>query len=215
MKNKNMQKLNLLAISMVCMTLPTFSPAQTPTTTQIQIAQANHEQNCPKDLPSALFDAKKLRHYQSKWHLEKGLMISAGQSPQSEASALPWLIESAVTPQNVTFKMTQSGCEFVNEELVIDLPISSIEKNGKFCNECLIQNLKGLKPYFLEDRGGLFMNSVDTLNHAIKNQKIRVKYEYIDPEGGEMAHSIIINHMEKIPAQNIWRIQLTASIGPL
>ena len=210
-----MKKTVIFTTTLLCSSMPALAFAQTPTANQIRIAQANHHENCPKDLPSALFDEKKLKNYQIKWQVQKGLISSAEHAANSDQSALAHLVESAQTAQNISFKMTQSGCEFVNEELVIDLPISAIEKNGKFCNDCLIKSLKSLKPYFLEDRGGLFFGGVDTLNHYIKTQKIRVKHEYIDPEGDEMAHSITIDQMQKIPSENIWRIQLTVSIGPL
>jgi hypothetical protein len=214
-QNKKMKKAVILTTTLLCSSMPALACAQTPTTNLVNIAQANHNQNCPKDLPSALFDTKKLIDYQIKWQVQQGLISSAEHASNSDQSALAHLVESAKTAQNISFKMTQSGCEFINEELVIDLPISTIEKNGKFCNDCLIKGLKGLKPYFLEDRGRLFFGGVDTLNHYIKTQKIRVKYAYIDPNGGEMAHSITIDQMQKIPSENIWRIQLTVSIGPL
>lgn len=210
-----MKTLLLLSIGLFSITLPSMVTAQAPNANQIKIAQQNHNNNCPKDLPSALFNPQKLKNYQMRWQLEKGLIYTATQTTNSDQTALPDLVESAITPQNIAFKMTQSGCEFVNEQLEIDLPITAVEKNGKFCNECFIQSLKSLKPYFLEDRGGLFIGGLDTLNHDIKNQKIRVKHEYVDSEGGEMAHSITIDYMQKIPSENIWRIQLTVSIGPL
>ena len=210
-----MKTLLVVSCGLCSLAVSSLLYAQNPTPTQIKIAQTNHNKHCPKDLPSALFDAKKLKNYQIKWQVQKGLISSAQHGANSDQSALAHLVESANTAQNLSFKITQSGCEFVNEQLEINLPLSLVEKNGTFCNECLIQQLKSLKPYFLEDRGGLLMNSIETLNHYLQGQKIRIKHEYIDPEGGEMAHSITVDQMQKIPAQKIWRIQLTASIGPL
>ena len=215
MKNKKMKTKLFISIALSAFTLASFVYAQSPSSTQIKIAQNNHEEHCPKGLPSPLFDAKKLKSHQVTWLVEKGLLMHADVTATSDASALPSLVETAITPQGIPFKVTQSGCEFVNEQLDIDLPIASLEKNGKFCNECLVRSLKSIAPYYVSDYGSLLTSAVDTLAHYLNTQKIRVKHDYIDPEGGEMAHAIRIESMQKIPAENIWRIRLMASVGPL
>lgn len=71
------------------------------------------------------------------------------KNTSDQNSPMIYSLEKAQLSNKQTIKINDQGCEFYSWDMTFQLNASSIEKDQKFCAECLYQQLKSFTPLFL------------------------------------------------------------------
>lgn len=198
---KKMMQIGLLLSLGLC-TAPLYAAPNVSAQKAIQ----NFNESCVRDLPQAILNTKTVQQYHFKYEIVPETLNSL---------PMPQAVETAHTDQKTAVKLIQSGCEFINVELIIDLPRTLAERNAKFCNSCAIQTIRKHKSYFKTDQSNFLMSGIDILEPHIKNTAIRLNHEYSDGSGEELSQTTTIKSLKKLPNQQGWQLHLITSVGPL
>lgn len=172
--------------------------------TMLQKAKQNFDQNCVRSFPEAVLNPAKVQEYSFT------LKNTADQN-----FPMIYSLEKAQLSNKQTIKINDQGCEFYRWDMTFQLNAGNIEKDQKFCAECLYQQLKSFTLFFRTSSQDFYKDSLKTLQQQLKQKKTLKTGDFITQKGSdEMPSTLKIVAIQKQKNQQ-YLIHIIASVGPL
>lgn len=170
-----------------------------------QYAKAKHnfETECVRGLAQPVLLKNKVQnhHFQIK--------NTTGEFP------ILYGLETAQLRNGQSIRLENIGCESYGFDIQLVLNASSVEKDQKVCQSCLIQSLRKISIYFQKEDQQFYLDGIKTLEQEYKKTKKIIMNRGLQVQGTEeMPQIIIFNEVSK-QKNGQYSIKLSNSVGPL
>ena len=170
-----------------------------------QYAKAKHnfETECVRGLAQPILLKNKVQnhHFQIK--------NTTGEFP------ILYGLETAQLGNGQSIRLENIGCESYGFDIQLILNASSVEKDQKFCQSCLIQSLRKISIYFQKEDQQFYLDGIKTLEQEYKKTKKIIMNRGLQVQGTEeMPQIIIFNEVSK-QKNGQYSIRFSNSVGPL
>ena len=170
-----------------------------------QYAKAKHnfETECVRGLAQPILLKNKVQnhHFQIK--------NTTGEFP------ILYGLETAQLGNGQSIRLENIGCESYGFDIQLILNASSVEKDQKVCQSCLIQSLRKISIYFQKEDQQFYLDGIKTLEQEYKKTKKIIMNRGLQVQGTEeMPQIIIFNEVSK-QKNGQYSIKLSNSVGPL
>lgn len=124
-------------------------------------------------------------------------------------------LETAQLGNGQSIRLENIGCESYGFAIQLVLNASSVEKDQKFCQSCLIQSLRKISIYFQKEDQQFYLDGIKTLEQEYKKTKKIIMNRGLQVQGAEeMPQIIIFNEVSK-QKNGQYSIKFSNSVGPL
>lgn len=170
-----------------------------------QYAKAKHnfETECVRGLAQPVLLKNKVQnhHFQIK--------NTTGEFP------ILYGLETAQLGNGQSIRLENIGCESYGFDIQLILNASSVEKDQKVCQSCLIQSLRKISIYLQKEDQQFYLDGIKTLEQEYKKTKKIIMNRGLQVQGTEeMPQIIIFNEVSK-QKNGQYSIKLSNSVGPL
>lgn len=170
-----------------------------------QYAKAKHnfETECVRGLAQPILLKNKVQnhHFQIK--------NTTGEFP------ILYGLETAQLGNGQSIRLENIGCESYGFDIQLILNASSVEKDQKVCQSCLIQSLRKISIYFQKEDQQFYLDGIKALEqHFAKYKSLKVNTEYQLKGSEEMPQTFIFTQMTK-QKNGQYRVHFLNSVGPL
>lgn len=170
-----------------------------------QYAKAKHnfETECVRGLAQPVLLKNKVQnhHFQIK--------NTTGEFP------ILYGLETAQLGNGQSIRLENIGCESYGFAIQLVLNASSVEKDQKVCQSCLIQSLRKISIYFQKEDQQFYLDGIKTLEQEYKKTKRIIMNRGLQVQGTEeMPQIIIFNEVSK-QKNGQYSIKFSNSVGPL
>ena len=170
-----------------------------------QYAKAKHnfETECVRGLAQPVLLKNKVQnhHFQIK--------NTTGEFP------ILYGLETAQLGNGQSIRLENIGCESYGFDIQLILNASSVEKDQKVCQSCLIQSLRKISIYFQKEDQQFYLDGIKTLEQEYKKTKKIIMNRGLQVQGTEeMPQIIIFNEVSK-QKNGQYSIKFSNSVGPL
>ena len=170
-----------------------------------QYAKAKHnfETECVRGLAQPILLKNKVQnhHFQIK--------NTTGEFP------ILYGLETAQLGNGQSIRLENIGCESYGFDIQLVLNASSVEKDQKVCQSCLIQSLRKISIYLQKEDQQFYLDGIKTLEQEYKKTKKIIMNRGLQVQGTEeMPQIIIFNEVSK-QKNGQYSIKLSNSVGPL
>ena len=170
-----------------------------------QYAKAKHnfETECVRGLAQPILLKNKVQnhHFQIK--------NTTGEFP------ILYGLETAQLGNGQSIRLENIGCESYGFAIQLVLNASSVEKDQKVCQSCLIQSLRKISIYFQKEDQQFYLDGIKTLEQEYKKTKKIIMNRGLQVQGTEeMPQIIIFNEVSK-QKNGQYSIKFSNSVGPL
>ena len=153
-----------------------------------QYAKAKHnfETECVRGLAQPILLKNKVQnhHFQIK--------NTTGEFP------ILYGLETAQLGNGQSIRLENIGCESYGFDIQLILNASSVEKDQKVCQSCLIQSLRKISIYFQKEDQQFYLDGIKTLEQEYKKTKKIIMNRGLQVQGTEeMPQIIIFNQVKK------------------
>ena len=167
---------------------------------ELASAKKNHEENCTRGFPEAVLNPTNVWNHQFK------TLASQGSIFGKETAAL-------TDGQRITIQ--DQGCEWYSWKVTLILNAALVEKNKKFCDDCLMKELKHYSSVFKTDNKQFYTDSLKPLIKTVQqDKKLKVDHEYVVSSIYDMTHTTTLVELKKINPKQ-YTVELLFSNGPL
>ncbi len=164
------------------------------------LAKKNFEENCTRGLPEALLNPLKVKNHQFKIIPSQGLVVGR---------------ETATLANGQRITIQDQGCEWYSWEVSLVLNAMLVEQSKKFCDACLIKQLRQYSSLFKTDNQQFYTESLKPLIKTVQQrQKLKIDKEYLVSSIYDMTHTTTLITLKKINPQQ-YKVELLFSSGPL
>ena len=170
-----------------------------------QYAKAKHnfETECVRGLAQPILLKNKVQnhHFQIK--------NTTGEFP------ILYGLETAQLGNGQSIRLENIGCESYGFDIQLILNASSVEKDQKVCQSCLIQSLRKISIYFQKEDQQFYLDGIKTLEQEYKKTKKIIMNRGLQVQGTkEIPQIIIFNEVSK-QKNGQYSIRFSNSVGPL
>ena len=170
-----------------------------------QYAKAKHnfETECVRGLAQPILLKNKVQnhHFQIK--------NTTGEFP------ILYGLETAQLGNGQSIRLENIGCESYGFDIQLILNASSVEKDQKVCQSCLIQSLRKISIYLQKEDQQFYLDGIKTLEQEYKKTKKIIMNRGLQVQGTEeMPQIIIFNEVSK-QKNGQYSIRFSNSVGPL
>ena len=170
-----------------------------------QYAKAKHnfETECVRGLAQPVLLKNKVQnhHFQIK--------NTTGEFP------ILYGLETAQLGNGQSIRLENIGCESYGFAIQLVLNASSVEKDQKVCQSCLIQSLRKISIYFQKEDQQFYLDGIKTLEQEYKKTKKIIMNRGLQVQGTkEIPQIIIFNEVSK-QKNGQYSIRFSNSVGPL
>ena len=170
-----------------------------------QYAKAKHnfETECVRGLAQPILLKNKVQnhHFQIK--------NTTGEFP------ILYGLETAQLGNGQSIRLRNIGCESYGFDIQLILNASSVEKDQKVCQSCLIQSLRKISIYFQKEDQQFYLDGIKTLEQEYKKTKKIIMNRGLQVQGTkEIPQIIIFNEVSK-QKNGQYSIRFSNSVGPL
>ena len=170
-----------------------------------QYAKAKHnfETECVRGLAQPILLKNKVQnhHFQIK--------NTTGEFP------ILYGLETAQLGNGQSIRLENIGCESYGFDIQLILNASSVEKDQKVCQSCLIQSLRKISIYLQKEDQQFYLDGIKTLEQEYKKTKKIIMNRGLQVQGAEeMPQIIIFNEVSK-QKNGQYSIRFSNSVGPL
>ena len=124
-------------------------------------------------------------------------------------------LETAQLGNGQSIRLENIGCESYGFDIQLILNASSVEKDQKVCQSCLIQSLRKISIYFQKEDQQFYLDGIKTLEQEYKKTKKIIMNRGLQVQGTEeMPQIIIFNEVSK-QKNGQYSIKFSNSVGPL
>lgn len=199
----------LIPIFLLCAHTSVFAKDYVQTTTaknshsQYTKAKHNFETECVRGLAQPVLLKNKVQnhHFQIK--------------NTTDEFPILYGLETAQLGNGQSIRLENIGCESYGFAIQLVLNASSVEKDQKFCQSCLIQSLRKISIYFQKEDQQFYLDGIKTLEQEYKKTKKIIMNRGLQVQGTEeMPQIIIFNEVSK-QKNGQYSIKFSNSVGPL
>ncbi len=170
-----------------------------------QYAKAKHnfETECVRGLAQPILLKNKVQnhHFQIK--------NTTGEFP------ILYGLETAQLGNGQSIRLGNIGCESYGFDIQLILNASSVEKDQKVCQSCLIQSLRKISIYLQKEDQQFYLDGIKTLEQEYKKTKKIIMNRGLQVQGTkEIPQIIIFNEVSK-QKNGQYSIRFSNSVGPL
>ena len=170
-----------------------------------QYAKAKHnfETECVRGLAQPILLKNKVQnhHFQIK--------NTTGEFP------ILYGLETAQLGNGQSIRLGNICCESYGFDIQLILNASSVEKDQKVCQSCLIQSLRKISIYFQKEDQQFYLDGIKTLEQEYKKTKKIIMNRGLQVQGTkEIPQIIIFNEVSK-QKNGQYSIRFSNSVGPL
>ena len=167
---------------------------------ELALAKKNHEENCTRGFPEAVLNPTKVQKHQFKTLASQGSIFGK---------------ETATLTDGQHITIQDQGCEWYSWEISLILNAPLLEANKKFCDKCLVQQLKQYSSLFKTDNKPFYTESLKPLIKTVQQRhKLKVDHEYLVNSIYDMRHTTTLVALKKINPKQ-YKVELLFSDGPL
>ena len=170
-----------------------------------QYAKAKHnfETECVRGLAQPILLKNKVQnhHFQIK--------NTTGEFP------ILYGLETAQLGNGQSIRLENIGCESYGFDIQLILNASSVEKDQKVCQSCLIQSLRKISIYFQKEDQQFYLDGIKTLEQEYKKTKKIIMNRGLQVQGTEEIPQIIIFNEVSKQKNGQYSIRFSNSVGPL
>ena len=170
-----------------------------------QYAKAKHnfETECVRGLaqPVLLKNKVQNQHFQIK--------NTTGEFP------ILYGLETAQLGNGQSIRLENIGCESYGFDIQLILNASSVEKDQKVCQSCLIQSLRKISIYLQKEDQQFYLDGIKTLEQEYKKTKKIIMNRGLQVQGTEEIPQIIIFNEVSKQKNGQYSIRFSNSVGPL
>ena len=170
-----------------------------------QYAKAKHnfETECVRGLAQPILLKNKVQnhHFQIK--------NTTGEFP------ILYGLETAQLGNGQSIRLENIGCESYGFDIQLILNASSVEKDQKVCQSCLIQSLRKISIYLQKEDQQFYLDGIKTLEQEYKKTKKIIMNRGLQVQGTEEIPQIIIFNEVSKQKNGQYSIKLSNSVGPL
>ena len=170
------------------------------TPNELALAKKNHEEHCTRGFPEAVLNPTKVQKHQFKTLASQGSIFGK---------------ETATLTDGQRITIQDQGCEWYGWEVSLILNAPLVEANKKFCDKCLVQQLKQYSSLFKTDNKPFYTESLKPLIKTVQQRhKLKVDHEYLVSSIYDMTHTTTLVALKKINPKQ-YKVELLFSDGPL
>lgn len=170
-----------------------------------QYAKAKHnfETECVRGLAQPILLKNKVQnhHFQIK--------NTTGEFP------ILYGLETAQLGNGQSIRLENIGCESYGFDIQLILNASSVEKDQKVCQSCLIQSLRKISIYLQKEDQQFYLDGIKTLEQEYKKTKKIIMNRGLQVQGTEEIPQIIIFNEVSKQKNGQYSIRFSNSVGPL
>lgn len=167
---------------------------------ELALAKKNHEENCTRGFPEVVLNPSKVQKHQFKTLASQGSIFGK---------------ETATLTDGQRITIQDQGCEWYSWEISLILNAPLLEANKKFCDKCLVQQLKQYSSLFKTDNKPFYIESLKPLIKTVQQRhKLKVGHEYLVSSIYDMTHTTTLVALKKINPKQ-YKVELLFSDGPL
>ena len=170
-----------------------------------QYAKAKHnfETECVRGLAQPVLLKNKVQnhHFQIK--------NTTGEFP------ILYGLETAQLGNGQSIRLENIGCESYGFDIQLILNASSVEKDQKVCQSCLIQSLRKISIYLQKEDQQFYLDGIKTLEQEYKKTKKIIMNRGLQVQGTEEIPQIIIFNEVSKQKNGQYSIRFSNSVGPL
>ena len=170
-----------------------------------QYAKAKHnfETECVRGLAQPVLLKNKVQnhHFQIK--------NTTGEFP------ILYGLETAQLGNGQSIRLENIGCESYGFDIQLILNASSVEKDQKVCQSCLIQSLRKISIYFQKEDQQFYLDGIKTLEQEYKKTKKIIMNRGLQVQCTEEIPQIIIFNEVSKQKNGQYSIKFSNSVGPL
>ena len=166
-------------------------------------AKHNFETECVRGLAQPVLLKNKVQnhHFQIK--------NTTGEFP------ILYGLETAQLGNGQSIRLENIGCESYGFAIQLVLNASSVEKDQKVCQSCLIQSLRKISIYFQKEDQQFYLDGIKTLEQEYKKTKKIIMNRGLQVQGTEEIPQIIIFNEVSKQKNGQYSIRFSNSVGPL
>lgn len=124
-------------------------------------------------------------------------------------------LETAQLGNGQSIRLENIGCESYGFAIQLVLNTSSVEKDQKVCQSCLIQSLRKISIYFQKEDQQFYLDGIKTLEQEYKKTKKIIMNRGLQVQGTEEIPQIIIFNEVSKQKNGQYSLKFSNSVGPL
>ncbi|ONG41789.1 hypothetical protein BKE30_02835 [Alkanindiges hydrocarboniclasticus] len=155
---------------------------------KLELAKKNFEDTCIRGFPEAVMNPLKVQQHTFKLLTSENFIYGK---------------ETAQLSDQQTISIKDQGCEWYSWEIELVINATLLEKNNKFCDQCLIKQLEQYSILFKPDNKEFYTDSIKPLIKRVQQQKkLKIGTAYdVDPDS-EISYTTTIDTLKKLDKQH-------------